>query len=148
MSGTHRDLFFWSKSRNFVWKNHRWGLGSKETSDAGARYAVLHSENHRWGVRPIDTFNFGPKVAILNVRSHRWGLETKETSFSCANYALLHAQNDRWCLGHIEICSFGPKAAILHEKNTDEGSDQYKQVILVLGTLFWMQKITGDVCDP
>ena len=122
-TGTHRDLLFGSKSRCFVCKNHRWGLGPIETSNSGANHAVLHAQNDRWGLEPI------------------------ETSDSGANHAVLYAQNDRWYLGPIEICYSGPKVAVLHAKNTDDGWDPWGLVILMLGALFYMHKVTGEVWD-
>ena len=51
-------------------------------------------------------------------------------------------------MGPIEICYLCPKADALHEKSTDEGWEQQRLEILVLGTLFSMQIITGEVWDP
>ena len=31
-AGTHWDKYFWSKSRRFASKNHKWGLGPIEAS--------------------------------------------------------------------------------------------------------------------
>ena len=70
-----------------------------------------------------------------------------ETSISDAKHAVVHAQNDRSCLGPIETCYSGPEVAVLHAKTTDEGWDPSRIVILKLGTLFIMQKITGDIWD-
>ena len=38
--------------------------------------------------------------------------------------------------------------AVLNAKTTEEGWDPLRLVILMLGTLFCMQKITGEVWDP
>ena len=70
------------------------------------------------------------------------------TSISSANYDVLHTQNDRSCLGPIETCYSGPKVAVLHAKTTDEGWAIRRLGILVLGTLFCMQKSTDEVWDP
>ena len=61
MSGTHRDLLFWSKRRCFTC---RWGLGPIGTSNSDARHTVLHAQNHRWGLGHIETCNSGPKVVF------------------------------------------------------------------------------------
>ena len=39
MSGTHRDLLFWSRSRCFACKNHRWGLGP--TGEGWNQYSLF-----------------------------------------------------------------------------------------------------------
>ena len=144
MSGTHRDLLFWSRSRCFACKNHRWSLGPTDTSNSDARHAVLHAENHRWGLGPIDTSNCGHKVAVLNAQYYRWRLEPIEPSISGANHAVVHAQNDRACLGPIETCYSGPEVAVLHAKSTGVVLDPLRLVILVLKSLFCLHKITGD----
>ena len=114
MSGTHRDLLFRSKSRCFASKNHRWGVGLIETSNSGARYAVLHALNHRWGLGHIETCNSGPKVAVLIAQNHRWGLGPIETWNSGPKVALLNAQNNRWGLEPIETSDSYARHAILH----------------------------------
>ena len=147
MCGTHRDFLFWSRSRCFACKNHRW-LGPTDTSNSDARHAVLHAENHRWGLGPIDTSNSGDKVAVLNAQNNRWGLEPIEPSNSGANHAVVHAQNERSCLGPLETCYSGPEFAVLHAKTTSGVFDLQAIAILMLGTLFCIQKITGEVWDP
>ena len=71
-----------------------------------------------------------------------------ETSNSGANHAVLHAQNDRLCLGLTVTFYADPKVAVFHQKNTHEGWDTQRLVILTLITLFCMQKITGEVWNP
>ena len=71
-----------------------------------------------------------------------------ETSYSGANHAVLHAQNDRWVLGPIETINSGPKDAVFHAKTTNEGWDPYRQVILMLITLFCMHKTTDEIWVP
>ena len=61
---------------------------------------------------------------------------------------MVNAQNDRSCLGPIETCYSGPEVAVLQAKTTGGVWDPQKLVILMLGTLFCMQKITGEVWDP
>ena len=68
----------------------------------------------------------------------------KETSHSGANHAVFQAQNDRSCLGPIESCYSGPEGAVLHAKTTGGVLDPQRLVILVLKTLFWMHKTTGE----
>ena len=68
-AGTHRDLLFWSKSRYFASKNHRWGLGPLETSFSGDNHAVFRSQNDMWGLEPIETCNYGPKAAVLHAKT-------------------------------------------------------------------------------
>ena len=81
-------------------------------------------------------------------KKHRLGLGPIETSSFGANHTALQTQNDRWCLGLIEICYSGPKVAVLNARNTDKGWDPQRQVILVLITLYYMHKTTGDVWNP
>ena len=48
----------------------------------------------------------------------------------------------------MQTCKSGPKDAVLREKkNTDEGWNPYRLVILVQITLFYMHKTTGYVWD-
>ena len=72
----------------------------------------------------------------------------KGTSNSDVKPAVVYAQNDRSCLGPIETCYSGPEGAVLLEKTTREGWDPWRPVFLMLGTLFCMQKIIGEVWDP
>ena len=67
-----------------------------------------------------------------------------ETSDSGANHAVFQAQNDMSCLGRIETCYSGPEGAVLHAKTTGGVLDPQRLVILVLKTLFWMYKTTGE----
>ena len=90
---------------------------------------------------------FWSKMGCFACKNHRWGLGPIETRNSGANHAVLPAQNDRWCLGPIENCYSGTNGAVLHAKTTDKGWDPQRLVILILGTLFCMQKITGEVWD-
>ena len=119
MSGTRRDLLFWSRMRCFACKNHRWVLGPTGTCNSDARHTVLHAQNHRLCLGPTETCNSSPKVAVL------------------------HTHNDRLCLGLIETCYSGPKVAVLHPKTTHEVWDPQRLVILVLKSLFCMHKTTG-----
>ena len=68
-----------------------------------------------------------------------------DTSNSDANHDILHAQNDKWGLGPIDIRYSGPKLDGLLARTTDEGWNPERLVILMLGTLFCMQKITSEV---
>ena len=145
MSGTHRDLLFWSKSRCFASKNDRWGLELIEFSISDARHAVLHAQNHRWRLGPIETCNSDPNVTLLNAQNHRWGQKPIETSDSVANHAVVHAQNDRWGLVPIETCILVQKSLFCMHKTTDLGWNPYRLVILVQITLFSMHKSTGEV---
>ena len=140
MCGTNRDLLFWSISRCFACKKHRWGLGPTDTSNSDARHAVLDAENHRRGLGPIDTSNCGHKVAVLKAQNHRWGLEPIEPSISGANHAVVHVQNEKSCLGPIDTCYSGPEVAVFHAKTTGGVLDQQRLVILVQKSLFFMQK--------
>ena len=148
ISGTHRDLLFWSKSRCFASKNHRWGLEPIETSISDARHAVLLAQNHRWGQGPIETCNSGPTVVLLNAQNHRSGQGSIETSNSGANHAVFHAQNDSLCPGPIETCYSGLIVSVFHPKTTDEDWNPYRLEILMLGTPFWKHKIAGEGWDP
>ena len=68
MSGTHRDLLFWSRSRCFEWKNHRRGLGTIESCNSDAKYALVLAQNDRSGLGPIKTCYSLPEVAVLHVK--------------------------------------------------------------------------------
>ena len=48
----------------------------------------------------------------------------------------------------MDTCNSAPKVSVLHAKTTHEGWDPWRLVILVLFTLFCMQKITGDCWNP
>ena len=48
-------------------------------------------------------------------------------------------------MGPIETCNSAPKVAVLHAKTTDEGWDPWRQVILVLITLYCMHKVGPKV---
>ena len=67
-----------------------------------------------------------------------------ETSHSGANHVVFQAQNDRSCLGPIESCYSGPEGAVLNAKAKGGVLDPERLVILVLKTLFWMHKTTGE----
>ena len=148
MSGTHKDLLFWSKSRYFACKNHTWWLGPIETRNSVANHAVLPAQNDRCGLGTIETCNSGPKHAIFSCKKQKCGLEQIETSNSDANHAVLHAQNHRRGLGHTGTCNFAPKSLFWMNKATDEGRVLQRLVILVLITLFCMHKTTGEAWDP
>ena len=140
MSGTHRARFFWFKSRCFASKNHRWGVGPIETSDSDARPAYLHARNHRWGLGPPESCNSSPKVAVVQAQNHRWRLEHTETWYSCSKHAVMSAQYHTLGLWPIQTCRSGPKVAVLHAKTSSEVCDPQILVIMVLKSLFCMQK--------
>ena len=48
----------------------------------------------------------------------------------------------------MQSCKSSPKVAVLHTKTTDEGWDPQRHVVLVLITLYYLHKTTGDVWDP
>ena len=120
MSGTNRDLLFWSRNRCFACKNYRWDLG------------------------PTETCNSSPKGAVLLAQNHRWGLERIKSIYSCALHAFMCAQNNRWGLGPIQTCYSGPEVSVLHAKTTGAVFDTQRLVILTLKSLFCMHKITGE----
>ena len=70
-----------------------------------------------------------------------------EISNSGATCAVSHAQINGRCLGHIETCNSGPKVAVLIAKTTNEGWDPQRLVFLMLITLFFLHKSTGEVWD-
>ena len=88
------------------------------------------------------------KSRCFACKNHRWGLGPIEPSNSVANHAVVNEQNDRSYLGPIVICYSGPEVAVLQAKTTGEVLDPQALVILMLGTLFCIQKITGEVWDP
>ena len=119
MSGTYRDLLFWSKSRYFERKNHRWGLRPMETGIKGANHTVLHAQNDRLCLGPMETCYSSPKVDVLLPKT-RWGLGPIETSDSEANHAFLHPKKGRWVMVPIETCNSAPKVAVLGGKTKDK----------------------------
>ena len=123
MSWTHRDLLFGSKSRWFTCKNHRWGLGPIET---------------------CFSLYFCTKRRCFAIKSLRWGRGPIETSKSDAKHAVVHAQCDRSFLGPIETRYSRPEVAVLHWKTTDGVWDPKRHIILVLKSLFYMHKTTGE----
>ena len=87
-----------------------------ETHNCGANHAVLYAQNDRWGLGPIETMNSGYNVALVN------------------------AQNHRWKLGPMETCNSGAKVAVWLQQAIGEVCDPERLVILVLKSLFCMQK--------
>ena len=69
-----------------------------------------------------------------------------ETRNSDAKHYFVHVQNDRSCLGPIETCYYCPEVAVLHAKTTGGVLDPQRFVILVLKSLFYMHKTTGEGC--
>ena len=65
-----------------------------------------------------------------------------ETSNCDAKHALVHAQNDRSCQGRIETCYSGPEVDVLHAKSIGAVLDPERLEILVLKSLFFLQKTT------
>ena len=141
-SGTHSDLLFWSKSRCFTFKNHRWGLGPRETCYSGPKVAVLHSKTTDEGsdqerhVIPVQKSLFciqkpqmkgGTHIHLLFRCKSRWIACTKPQIRTGTQRDMLFwsksrcfaSKNHRWGLGPIETCYSGPKVAILHPKTTD-----------------------------
>ena len=87
-----------------------------ETSNSGANYPFLHAQNDRWGLGLIETTNSGHNGDVVSVQNHRGGL------------------------GLIETYNSGAKGAVLNAKTIGEVWDLYRLVILVLKSLFCMQK--------
>ena len=146
MSVTHRDLLFWTRSRCFACKNHRWGLGPIDTSNSCAKDAALHAQNHSWGLEPQQTCKSGHKVAVLHEKNtdevfdpqrlvilvlkalfymHRTtGDGWKQYSLVIlVQITLFCIQKHRCGLGPMQTCKSGPKVTVLHAKTTDEGWD-------------------------
>ena len=48
----------------------------------------------------------------------------------------------------METSNSDANHAVLYAQTTDEGWDKYRLVILMLITLFCMNKMTGEVWDP
>ena len=163
---------FWSKSCWFACKNHRWDLGTIQTCKSGHKLAVLHEKKTQmragtyidlsfwcksrcfaWTKRQVMSGThrdllFRSISRCFASKNHRWGLEPIEPSDSGANHTVVHAQNERSRLGPLETCYSGPEFAVLHAETTGGVLDPQALVILMLGTLFCMQKTTGVVWDP
>ena len=69
MSGTHRDFLFWSKSRCFTCKSHRWGRGPIETGNSDAKHVIVHAQNDRSRLVALETCYSGPKGAVLHAKA-------------------------------------------------------------------------------
>ena len=144
-------------------QNHRWGLGPTQTCKSGPKGAVcmLQTRDESWN--PYSLFIlvqislfcihtttgevWYPKRLVLWCKSrcfacknHRWGLGPIEPSNSGTNHPVVNAQNDRSCLGPIETCYSGAEVAVLQAITTGGVWDPQTLVILMLGTLFCMQK--------
>ena len=171
-SGTHRDLLFWSGSCWFCMQKPQVGsihlqrlvilvlkalfCMHKTTGESWNPYSLfilvqimlfcIHKTTGEvWYTKRLVLWS---KSRCFACKNHRWGLGPIEPSYSGANHAEVNAQNDRSCLGPIETCYSGPEVAVLLEKTTGGVWDTQTLVILMLGTLFCMQKITGEVWDP
>ena len=123
-AGTHIDLSFWCKSRCFAC--------TKRQVMSGTHRALLFRSISR----------------CFASKNHRWGLEPIEPSDSGANHTVVHAQNERSCLGPLETCYSGPEFAVLHAETTGGVLNPQALVILMLGTLFCIQKTTGVAWVP
>ena len=73
-------------------KNHRRGLGHRETINSDANHVVLHAQNDRWCLGPIETSD---NHAVLHAPKDRGGLGPIETINSDHNVAVVNAQNHR-----------------------------------------------------
>ena len=137
---THRALKFWSLSRCFVCKNHKWVLGHMETSNSDSNHIVLNAQNDRWGLKPMETSFSGANHAVLHAQNDKWGLGPIDKRHSGSKHAVLQSQINRRSLGPIETCNSDRKVAVLLAKTTDEGWDPWRLVIPVLKALFCIQK--------
>ena len=117
MSGTHRDLLFWSKSRCFTYKNHRWGFG------------------------PTETFNSSPKVSVFCMHKttgeggNPYGLDILALS---TLLCVLKTTDEVW--DPYRLVNLVLKSLFCMHKTTDHSWNPYRLVILVQITLFCMQK--------
>ena len=148
MSGTHRDLFFWSISRCFVSKNHTWRLGPMETSISDAGHPLLHAENHGRVLGTIETWNFGPKAAGFHAKTsdEGWNPYSLFILVLSTRLCVLKTTDEIW--DPFRLLCLVTKSLFCMEKITDEGWNPYKLVILVQITLFYKHKTTGYVWDP
>ena len=162
--GTHRDLLFWSKSRCFAFKNHRWGMGPIEARNSGANYAVFHAQNDRWCLGPIEICYSGTKVAVFHAKTTDEGWDPSRLVFLTLGtlfcmqkmtgevwdperlvifWFKTHCfswKNHRWGLEPIQSFYSCAKHAVMGAQTTDEVWDSYKLVSLDLKSLFYMQK--------
>ena len=132
----------------FCMKKHRWGLEPIQTCHCGANHAVFACTKRQVMSGTHRDLLYRSISRCFESKNHRWGLEPIEPSNSGANHAVVHAQNERSCLGPLETCYSGPEFAVLHAKTTGGVLDPQALVILTLGTLFCIKKITGEVWDP
>ena len=130
MSCTHRDLFFWSTSRCFACKYHRWGLGPIETSNSDARQAVFHAESHRWFLGPIETCNFGPNEG--------WDQYRLVIHVLKLLFCMHKTTGEGWNTYSFFILVLSTLQFVL--KTTEEVWEPYRIVSLVIKSLFCMQK--------
>ena len=72
MSGTHRDLKFWSKCAVLHAKTTGEGWDT-ETINSGAKVAVFHAQNDIFCLGLLETCYSGPKVSALNPKTTHEG---------------------------------------------------------------------------
>ena len=123
-SGIHRDLSFWSKSRCFACKSHRWGLGRIETNNSDAKHAVVHAQNDKSCHGPIETCHSRPEVTVLHAKCTGGVLDPQRPVFLVLK--------SRFCM----------------HNTAGEDWNPYGLDILVLSTLLCMLKTTVEVWDP
>ena len=87
---------------------------------------------------------FGSKSRCFASKKNRWGLGHIETSNSDARYAVLHVENHRWVLGTTETYYSDPEDAVCLQKPQVGSIHLQRLVILVLKSLFYIHKTTGE----
>ena len=118
MPGTNRDLLFWSRSRCFTWKKHRWGLGPTETCNFSPIAAVLHGKTTGGVWDP-------QRIVILALKSL---------------FCMHKTTGEGWNPYSLDTLVLSTLLCVL--KTTDEVWDPYRLISLAQKSLFCMHKTT------
>ena len=139
-SGTHSDLLFWSKRRCFAFKNHRWGLGPRETCYSGPKVAVLHPKTTDYGwntyrlVIPVQITldcmhkttdedwdperHFNPvQKSLFCIQKPQMRAGTHRDLLFWSKSRYFTSENHRWGLGPLETSFSCANRAVLHSQN-------------------------------
>ena len=146
MSGTHRDLIFWSRSRSFAYRNHKWGLEPTETCNSSLKVAVLHAQKPQGESRnqyslfivvlitllcvlkttdevwvPYRLVSLVLKSLFCTHKTTDEGWKPYRLDILVQITAVLHAQTDKSCLGLIGHLLFSSRSRCFACKNNRWG---------------------------
>ena len=96
----------------------------------------------------MQTCKSGLKVPVLHGKNTQTRAGTHvDLSFWRKSSCFARKKRQVMCGTHRDLLCLS-KRRCLHPTTIHEGWNPYRLVILTLGTLFCMQKITGEVLDP